>query len=350
MTNDRVNIYRLKEGNPSTWSLPQYLIMKSDGGLLKEIKPYIGGNSIYADDEKNKSREVHNIILEDNGAGHTEYYAPVVDKILNDYLQSHPGFGRQFELFDPEQEAKRHLLKYDSIETALSIVNEKDDLRVKSLAMVVFGMDAYTWDVSTCRASLKKKAIDEPQIIISKKEDVDFECKLLAAHAYFSNIVEDNEHKNQIQWTDTQGVILYLAKGEIGIVQLGKKLAEKNADSRVLLQEISSRINKKGKDVQYVEKNEDKEVFSVLNEKDKEIEELKRQLAEANAKKIEVLDSEIITNKDAYSENIDEDNSENYDFLELEELQTLFQEKTGNHVPVNKKNNKDWIIKYLKTK
>lgn len=341
MSNDGIVIYKLKNGRtPNTYAIRQYNVMIESEKGYREIGYYPGASSIFADDNKKRVKE--GIVFEFNNVDATEFVASKNNIVLNKYLQSHPDFNKDFEIFSKELQNQKELDRFERIELALEKINESDKVKVKAMALAIYGMDAYGISDVAANAMLKKTAISEPDVILLKMEHQNYEYQFLSAHAFYAGVVKENQHNNAVIWNDeTMGTILHLATGETGIYKLAETLATNDAEARKITQTIGERLMKQSEladskeKIVYVEKPS--------TEKDDQIAELQRQLEEmkkgnANAAPLNVSSPEVLGNNlgtDTKKEKVEE--------VDLAKLQEAYRTKFGKELPPAFKNQVAWI-------
>lgn len=235
-----------KEG---TWSIRGGSAKKN--GVLKSINYRPGVDSIFDEDNKDsivKPVDVlfrYNDILSDPAV---EIIVPIENKVLIDYLMAHPYYGIHYGIHDLEEIAKKESASYDDIEKALSLIKETDELKIQAMALAVFGREVYGLSPNQCAAKLKEKAITSALVIIKKFESPSYETDFLAALSFFSEIVKEDMTNTAVVWNDEkEGLIIHIAKGENGIDKLAEFFANESDETRVVIQEISSRLDKKKK-------------------------------------------------------------------------------------------------------
>ena len=154
MSNDGIVIYKLKNGRThNTYAIKQYNVMIESEKGYREIGYYPGASSIFADDNKKRVKE--GIVFEFNGVDATEFVASKNNIVLNKYLQSHPDFNKDFEIFSKELQNQKELARFERIEEALEKINESDKVKVKAMALAIYGMDAYGISDVAANAMLK---------------------------------------------------------------------------------------------------------------------------------------------------------------------------------------------------
>ena len=134
-------------------------------------------------------------------------------------------------------------------------------------------------------------------------------------------------------WNDTtNGIILQLAKGENGITQLGLLLSNRSEESELIIQAIGERLSKL--ETKIVPDNSKE-----LKDKDDEIAKLKAELA----KKETTTDIPPLETKPENNDVVPPVNAP----LGLTEAREKYKDIFGKVVPVNKKNNLEWILSKL---
>jgi hypothetical protein len=330
-----------KEG---TWSLRGGSAKKN--GVAKFINYWPGSNSIFDEDNKEsivKPKAVifrYNDIISDPGV---EIVVPNENKVLIDYLKAHPYFNIHYKIHNQNEIDEQKSQDYDKIEEALSLIKETDDTKVQAIALAVFGIDAYGWLPSKAKASLKEKAVTSPAYVIEQLGSSDYYSKYLAALAVYSGIIEEDYTRSAVVWNDSQkGTILAIAKGESGILKLAELLASESHESKVLLQEIGTRIDaKNSSERKFTASDNLTNAAPVKSEKeiaDEAIEKYKASLGD-NVKTEEQLRAEIRAEILAEVAN----NTGNVSSETIEQIQELYKEVTGNEAPARFKNDADWL-------
>ena len=319
---------------PVSWELPLrnvYLPRKNkegNGSADKLIAYRKGAPSIWDEDYKGDKKPIPAVYFE-NGTLEVE----PTDVLLLEILEKHRFANKRYERYDPDTTAEKKLEAFHLREKALELVNVSGETRVKAMALALLGQETISFTVTQALAELKQKAYDNPKALIDTYDEPDYEAKYVVALAYLKGIIKDNESQTSVIWADSGNPIIRLAVGEDGITQMSKFLAVKSEESVITMQRIGTLVG----DLNNIEVNTtDSAVPSadakkLLSEKDKEIEELKKQLAAKQA--TPVVDSDDEPAKDADKE---EDPA-------LEEAKALYFKALGKQVPVNKKNDLDWI-------
>lgn len=247
MANAKVNTYRLLSGTPNSWALRQHEVgIITPNGGYRFINYFRGSNSIFVDDEVNKNRKPTKIVLEYNDADATEFHAPVGDLILNEFLQKHPDFNVKFELFNEDMASDRILDKFEKREKALEALSLASEEECMAEAISIFGLEALSWSAKMSKARLKDKAFEAPDTILDKKKDGNYKSLFVAALAFKSEIVKENNTNSAIVWNDsTEGNVINLEAGQNAINKLSDFLASGSTDALQILHEIGVRSDKK---------------------------------------------------------------------------------------------------------
>lgn len=240
-------IFRAKgKRQPNSIMLSKNTVAEDENGIPRRIAYFRGSSSIFVDDKVNKGRKPETITLLKNGdKGFTELKVPKSNPMLIQYLEKSPEYGKVYEKFSQEIEDRAKLELFEKRDKARDLITTADDDVLKANALVVFGINAFGWEVTTCKAKLREMADDKPEEIINKFVADNFEGHYLAALAFYKGIVKENGSHTAVVWKDTEGVIIQLAKGETGITTLGQMLYEGGETMRTVMQEIQRRIDVK---------------------------------------------------------------------------------------------------------
>lgn len=332
-------IFRLTiEGKtPSTWELPQTNVMGiKEGKGKKFIDYYPGEDSCFVEDIQAKNKDLKPakvpLFQFNSQSRQTELAVEESNLALINYLKTHPWFGIKFNVFSKEKEAKESLAEFENVEKALDLIKESDEIKIKAIAMAVFGLSSFYKTEYQCAAELKAKAIKDPKVIIDAMTAPNYETKFVAGLALVSEVIKINPTHTAIVWKDNDGVILHIAQGENGLDKLTNFLTNETKEAQILLQEFNTRLERKER---MIARSEDAD--KLLSEKDAEIAALKKQLEEAKiASENKIVEPKVL--------NVS--NEENTDSL-LEQLQNDYKEKFKTEVPIRYKNDEAWIAKKL---
>jgi hypothetical protein len=335
-------IFRLTiEGKtPSTWEIPQTNVMGlKEGKGKKFIDYYPGEDSCFVEDIQAKNKDLRPskvpLFQYNYQTKQTELSVDETNLSLINYLKTHPWFGVKFKLFSKQKEAEESLAEYQNVEKALELIKESDELKVKAISMAVFGLQSFYKTYTQCAAELKAKAIKDPIVIIQAMEAPNYETKYVSGLAFVSGIIKLNPTHTAIIWDDNDGVILHVAQGENGLDKLTNFLTNETKEAQVLLQEFNTRLERKER---MVSRSEDAD--KALSEKDAEIAELKRQLAESKAVKVEA--PTVTESKEDAT-----DGPAEREISTLEQLRLDYKAKFEKEVPIRYKNDEVWIAKEL---
>lgn len=309
-------IYRLKTGKKKGTYTLKSGIANIDGNL-KNISYRPGTSSIVDEDNKDsvvKARPVTFKFNNQMGNPAVEISVPKANKLLNNFLQSHQKFNIDYEIYDEDAIAAQKVNKYNNVEKAFSYVNLSDENEIKASALAVFGMDYFNKSVNICEQDLKKAAYENPEKVIGVYENEAFHSRHMASLMYGTRVIENNPTSTAVVWADTKGVIVHITQGESGIDKLTSFLHKDSPESQSLMQEFSKRVDTLAKPKVSADLSKE------LSAKEKEIEELKAQLAKASVKSIEVSGE-----------------------MTLEQASEAYKLKTGNDVPIRYKNDLEWI-------
>jgi len=234
------------------------------------------------------------------------------DIALNKIIKSHKWFkSGKVVLWSQESEDKQNLADLRFKGDARALIEDSSEEKIKAIALAVFGQKAILWSVEKSELELRKYADEKPKKLKEVMGHGDYQAKLLAGQAFVYDIAKENDTKTAVIWTDSDGIIIKLAKGENGISELGRFLSKRTDESADVLQSIGDRVNEKLTDTE-------PDTDSV---KDLEIAELKAKLAALEPK--------------------GEDNTE------LVEAQKAYEAKFDKKLPPSMKNNLIWINKKL---
>jgi len=310
----------VKGKKPRTWAIGQKNRMAIKPGTddVKFINYYKGRDSIFMETYEDKKEIKPNVVplFEFNpSTNRTELTINDTDKNLILYLTSHPDYNKKYEMSSPDLEAQKKIDGYSKIKEALKAIENASE-SPKAAAVAVLGFSYFTKTDKVCVAALEEKAFKSPDDVIKIVTSPKFPAREIAA--FCNGIIKLSPSATEVVWGSDNGIILSLATGEDGLQKLTEKLCDGSQTGQVLLQEISSKVDKKIAD----KKAEDQS-------KDDEIAELKRQLAEAK-KPAAKKDTEDVPD------------------LPLEEAAKAYKEKTGNDVPTRYKNDASWINRELR--
>lgn len=235
------------------------------------------------------------------------------DHILNKILKKHSWYKKRYVLWTAEAEDKAKLERLRFKGEARKLIEDSDPEKIKAIALAVFGHHAITWTDEKCELKLREEADTKPEHLKKVMNEGDYEARLLAGHAFVQDIVKENSGKTAVVWSETDGVILKLAKGEKGVTELGRFLSNRTEDSELVLQSIGDRLD------QIATNTEDPKAEEIISAKDQEIAELKAKLAQKSGKKDDDVDADLL------------------------EARKKYEAKFERKVPPNMKNNLEWL-------
>lgn len=238
-----MNVYKLKSGKTSgAFQLPLrgILVPREIGGetFMKEIQYVPGASSFFKEDHKGDSKP--RPLWFDDG----EIRVNPDDKVLNELLQIHPWFVSKFYLVNEEATAKEEINDFEKITKASnSIFEEKDDFKLKAMAMTIISLDAANWDPFKCKAELLKYAKNHSTTLLTEISKTNYEGRFMAALAFAKGVVKHNQFQTAVLWDDDkEGVIVRVAEGESGIDKLGEFLSTKSEKSTSVWQRIGEKV------------------------------------------------------------------------------------------------------------
>ena len=351
-------IYRLKEDRtPESWELPlrniflPRVVDENTGMIADKLIHYLpGAPSIWAEDYQGDKKPFEAEYFE-NGV----LEVPVSNVLLIEILAKHRFNGIYYELFDNDVQAQTKLDDFIIRDQASELVNTSDDLKIKALALVLIGQETISWTALRCKAELKEKAYTNPRSILDEADKPNYQVKYLVGLAYLQELIKDNDTQTAVVWKGTNGVIIRIAVGESGIDKMTEFLSVKSESSLLTLQrlgELGTKLEEqkiKALDTSVLAPVVDTKSAAIISAKDQEIAELRALLAATKAPLVAVetiqvdqttaevkADAALITTLD------DEP------VKTLEDLRGEYFDKTGNAVPVNKKNDINWLLSQLK--
>lgn len=332
----------LQGKTPSTWAIPQSNVMApKDNKGNKFIDYYPGQDSCFVEDIQAKNKDLRPSkvpLFEYNvSSKQTELMVDEQNVALINYLKTHPWFGVKYSIFSKDGQAQKDLSEFENVEKALELIKESDELKVKAISMAIFGLSSFNKSYTQCAAELKAKAIRDPQVIIVAMEAPNYETKYVAGLAFVSGIIKLNPTHTAIIWDDNDGVILHVAQGENGLDKLTNFLTNETKEAQVLLQEFNTRLERKER---MVARSEDAD--KIISDKDAEIAELKRQLAESTKNTAPIVTEKVVN---VLGEEEEEEDSKVKSTLE--QLQEDYKLKFKSEVPIRYKNDEVWIAKKL---
>jgi hypothetical protein len=357
-----MNVYKLKNGKTTgSFQLPLRNIMISkivDGEpRAKKIQYIPGADSIFVEDYKGDENP-KSVWFEDG-----EIRVPEENWVLNEILKNHPWNNKHYVLVNEDATAQKEIAEFETLTKASnSIIEEKDELKIRATAMVIITDEAADWSPAKCKTELLKYARSHSSHLIAEMAKPDYESRFIAALAFNKGIIKYNLHRTAVVWNDgKEGVIIRLAQGEKGIDKLGDFLSKKSNSSTEVLQ----RIGEKADDLQAttnatavsapVQQTQpfpfktEAEIREELKAEMKEeaLAEARAELALENAGK----DLGAGTGVPSGDQNGDPVKTDlGYDVDNIEAVQAKYKELFGKDVANLKKNDLDWINNQIASK
>ena len=237
------NVYKLKNGKTTgAWQLPikSEMVTKIIDGraIAKRIQYIKGAGTIFKEDYKGDGKPES--IWFDDG----EIMASVENFELNEILQKHSRYGKDYELYDEEKTAEKSMGKLLVTTEALNaVLNEKDDDKLRAMAMIILDEAAAQWGPTQCRQKLMEYANKHPEALLYEMGLPNYQSRYLSAIAFNKGIVKYNNTHTAVVWADNDGKIVVVAAGEKGLEKLAETIAIESDQSLVILQRIGEKID-----------------------------------------------------------------------------------------------------------
>lgn len=354
-----MNVYKLKSGKTSgAFQLPLRGILVPrviEGETFKKEIQYVpGASSYFKEDHKGDSKP--RPLWFDDG----EIRVDPDDKVLNELLQIHPWFDSKYYLVSEEANAKKEINDFEKITKASnSIINEKDDFKVKAMAMIIISLDAANWDPFKCKAELLKYAKNHSTTLLTELDKPNYEGRFMAALAFAKGVVKHNQFQTAVLWNDDQeGIIVRVAEGEKGVDKLGEFLSTKSEKSTSVWQRIGEKVEALQIDANTVAPAKGKLEAPAKTEKkiaEEAIERYKATLVPAKTEaeiRAEIL-AELAADQKGDAPETGKDpviTDLGYDVDNIEAVQAKYKELFGKDVANLKKNDLDWINNQIASK
>jgi hypothetical protein len=355
-----MNVYKLKNGKTTgSFQLPLRNIMISkivDGEpRAKKIQYIPGADSIFVEDYKGDENP-KSVWFEDG-----EIRVPEENWVLNEILKNHPWNNKHYVLVNEDATAQKEIAEFETLTKASnSIIEEKDELKIRATAMVIITDEAADWSPAKCKTELLKYARSHSSHLIAEMAKPDYESRFIAALAFNKDIIKYNLHRTAVVWNDSkEGVIVRLAQGEKGIDKLGDFLSKKSDSST----EVMQRIGEKADDLLATTSTKVSEEVSATATTlkteeqiaEEAIEKYKASLVPAKTEadiRAEILAELAADQKgDAPEKGKDPVITDlGYDVDNLEAVQAKYKELFGKDVANLKKNDLDWINNQIASK
>jgi len=290
-TSKNLIFFLLSKATPETWTLPQrsVLVENKETGFKQNIVYISGSDTIWRQELEKQGDILKNYKKSDIIFINGTLSVPSDNKILIDYLKTHPWFKVKYSLVDKNADSQKLIDRADLITQAVLSLQGKT-LDIKTVGLLVFGESALLKNEKELEALVKQRAISDPKSIVDVySEDGDWKYKKVVALALSKGVIRINPTKTAILWADTNEPILTLAVGQKPIDELGLFLS--SPKNETTLQSISLKLENK-----------------------------------------QVVNTDTTTTEGSNN---------------LEKLQKQYEEKFGAIPPLNKKNDAEWLSKKL---
>ncbi len=232
--------YILKNGvkNPS-WGLRNdgVFVFNKEKDRKMELSYVPGSKSIWKEENEKEGKQKKQWFTDGN------LYVDENDKVLIQYLETHPDYNVHYEKFDPEAKAKAEFDKMEEIEKAKDYLRDfaDDEQKMSAIATAIIGESSLSKGPREIKLLLFKRADAKPQEIISAANDPAIEANYIAALAIQKRIVETNASKTAVVWADRdKGVITTVAAGKKPITALAEFL--RDDENLSTLQELGKKL------------------------------------------------------------------------------------------------------------
>ncbi|RDY57570.1 hypothetical protein [Flagellimonas nanhaiensis] len=315
--NNFIKFKLTKERKPVSFQVPikGMMLNRKDraGAPLKHIQYIPGHESIWKEDHKG-DEQPKNIWFEDGFLNVHKH-----NQNLLTILKKHKWFGVHFVMVDEEAEDAKELERFDLIERAIDKVNIANEDELRANAIVIIGSHVFDYSATRLKKALKQKAFEKPKELIEEMDKGNYGNRLAAALAVLRDVVIINPTRTAITWPDGKPII-NIASGQDPITEFGTFLSQNTEEIKVTLQTIGQHI--KAKRTPKTEMDVDAIIPS--------------QQVTPEPEKVTV---------DAIPETIEVKEEPKTD---LETAREAFKTKFNKEVPINKKNDLEWINSKLK--
>ena len=235
------NTYRLTNKSiKGGWQLPvkDVMAVHPEKKVLKRLCYIPGSGTIWADEYKGDLSPVSSPWFEKG-----VLRVPKDLKELNDILKIHPLLGRDFEEYNPQQDAEREYDAFEAKQEVISLIRESEDHRVLAVSMIHFGLHAGKWSAKKARmeliSALEKNLGDIKDLFKTKDSDGLY----VSAKAFQKGIVATNSRNTAVVWNSGGGgTIIPLAKGKSALFELAAYLKSNDEEAGSVLQEIGLKL------------------------------------------------------------------------------------------------------------
>lgn len=265
----------------------------------KRIHYVMGANGIFVEDYKGDEKSKKVFFEEGLLRVNSE------DINLCEIVLNHAWNGIKFEQVDSDKEATLKLSKNALIKKAFIKVDIANEYELKANAMILVGPKVAKWNEPRVRAALEDMALQDPESLLGEMETGNYAGKYVASLAVLRGVLIVNPTQSAVSWDDGQ-VLFHIPIGKDPITFAGIELSANTEQVRNTLQTINEKIKRS-----YVRKfdaNADQQI------------------------------SKLGVNTD--------DNEVSLELTDLEKATQDYEESIGK-VPVNKKNDINWINQKL---
>lgn len=308
MANKKLNYELTKGRRPASWQLPikNIMIEKFDGKKslgLRTLQYMPGQESIFKEDHTGDQKP-SGVWFEDGAL-----QVDSANKALVQILEKHPWNRIHFNKVDHDVAADKNIDLMALRFKAYEAVSSKDPEEMKARAFVLLGAYVISQSDKLIESQLKQMAMDDPENVLEEMKQPDYAPKTVAALAVLRGVLLINPTNTQISWADTGKSLISIAAGQDPISKLGQFLSGKEESAKLTLQEIGEKIKRS---------YEFKKDYTA----DKEID-------------------GIVGNQE--EDDVDSQKSKSEDDLNLQEAREEYEDAFGKGVPINKKNDLEWI-------
>jgi len=239
----QINYALTKGRRPASWQLPIKKIMLTkyvNGKSLgqKKIQYVLGQDSIFKEDHKG-DQEASQVWFEDG-----VLQVNPENKNLIKILDMHPFNGIHFEKVDYDVQATKDIDVMALRVKAYEAVGSSDPNEMKARAFVLLGAHVIDQSDAVTEANLKKLAFEDPAKVLLEMKNPDYKAKTVAALAILRGVLMLNPTNTQISWSDSGKALITIAVGQDPITKLGQFLSSKDQSAKITLQEIGERITR----------------------------------------------------------------------------------------------------------
>lgn len=234
------NTYRLTNKSiKGGWQLPikNIMALHPRTNALKRLCYIPGSGTIWADEYKGDLAPAPEPWFEKG-----VLRVPKDLEELNKIIKIHPMFGRDFEKYNPQQDAEREYDTFEAKQEVISLIRESEDHRVLAVSMIHFGLHAGKWSAKKARMELitaLEKSLHKIKDLFNTK---DSDGLYVSAKAFQKGIVTTNPRNTAVVWNIGKGIIIPLTKGKTALYELAAYLKSNDEEAGSVLQEIGLKL------------------------------------------------------------------------------------------------------------